>query len=171
MKPHELKPAEGSHKKRKRVGRGEGSGKGKTAGRGTKGTKARGEVHLFFEGGQMPLVRRVPKLKGFTPPNKKTFGAVNVGALAILEGDKVGPEELRAAGLVHKRDKLIKVLGAGELDRKLDVRAHAFSASARTKIESAGGTTEVIPEVVDNPDRKPDKHKRKKPGYKKVTDR
>ena len=144
MKPHDLKPAEGSHKKRKRVGRGEGSGRGKTAGRGTKGTKARGEVHLYFEGGQMPLARRVPKLKGFTPPNRKIYGGVNVGALEAVEGDSVGPEELHASGLVHKRDKLIKVLGGGELGRKLTVRAHAFSASARSKIEAAGGTVEVI---------------------------
>jgi large subunit ribosomal protein L15 len=147
MKPHELRPAEGSRKRRKRVGRGEGSGKGKTAGRGTKGTKARGEVHLFFEGGQMPLVRRVPKLKGFNPPNRKVYGAVNLSDLAEVEGDSIGPDELRAAGLVHKRDKLIKVLGDGEVTRALTVTAHAFSASARTKIEGAGGTAVVLEEV------------------------
>ena len=146
MKPHELKPAEGSHKRRKRVGRGEGSGKGKTAGRGTKGTRARGEVHLFFEGGQMPLVRRVPKLKGFTPPNRKVYGAVNLRELATVEGDNVGPDEVRAAGLVHKRDKLIKILGNGEIDRAMTVTAHAFSQSARTKIEGAGGTVVVLDE-------------------------
>ncbi len=144
MKPHELKPAEGSHKRRKRVGRGDGSGRGKTAGRGTKGTKARGEVPLFFEGGQMPLVRRVPKLKGFTPPKRKRYGAVNLTALASLGSAEVGPDELRAAGLVHKRDKLIKVLGAGEIHRAITVRAHAFSESARSKIESAGGTIEQL---------------------------
>src|ERR671916_2007474 len=116
MKPHELKPAEGAHRRRKRVGRGEGSGKGKTAGRGTKGTRARGEVRTFFEGGQMPLARRLPKLKGFTPPNKTVYGAVNVGDLSALEGSAIGPDQLRAGGLVHKRDKLIKVLGGGELD-------------------------------------------------------
>lgn len=146
MKPHELKPPEGARKKRTRVGRGEGSGRGKTAGRGTKGTKARGEVHLFFEGGQMPLVRRVPKLKGFTPPNRKVYGAVNVGRLGEVEGAEIGPDELRTAGLVHKRDKLIKVLGSGEIDRRVTVRAHAFSSSAKTKIEAAGGSVEVIPE-------------------------
>jgi large subunit ribosomal protein L15 len=146
MKPHELRPAEGAHKKRKRVGRGEGSGKGKTAGRGTKGTKARGEVHLFFEGGQMPLVRRVPKLKGFTPPNRKVYGAVNLRELASVDGDTVGPDEVRAAGLVHKRDKLIKILGNGEIDRAMTVTAHAFSASARAKIEGAGGTVVVLDE-------------------------
>lgn len=147
MKPHELKPAEGSHKRRKRVGRGEGSGKGKTAGRGTKGTKARGEVHLFFEGGQMPLVRRVPKLKGFTPPNRKVFGAVNLADLEAVSGDTIGPDDLRAAGLVHKRDKLIKILGEGEITRAVTVTAHAFSESARTKIEGAGGTAVVLDEV------------------------
>ena len=143
MKPHELKPAPGSKTKRTRVGRGEGSGQGKTAGRGTKGTKARGEVHLFFEGGQMPLIRRVPKLKGFTPPNRKEYGAVNVGQLDDL-GSEVGPDELRAAGLVRKRDKLVKVLGNGDISKKVTVRAHAFSESARTKIEGAGGTAEII---------------------------
>ena len=143
MKPHELKPARGAKTKRTRVGRGEGSGKGKTAGRGTKGTKARGEVHMFFEGGQMPLIRRVPKLKGFTPPNRKSYGAVNVGQLGEL-GSEVGPDELRSAGLVRKRDKLVKILGEGELSKKVTVRAHSFSASAREKIEGAGGTAEVI---------------------------
>jgi large subunit ribosomal protein L15 len=144
MKPHELKSAPGSRRKRTRVGRGEGSGKGKTAGRGTKGTKARGEVHMFFEGGQMPLIRRVPKLKGFTPPNRKEYGAVNVGQLGDLGASEIGPDELRAAGLVRKRDKLVKVLGTGDLSKKVTVRAHAFSEAAKTKIEGAGGTVEVI---------------------------
>jgi large subunit ribosomal protein L15 len=144
MKPHELKPAEGSRKSRKRVGRGEASGHGKTAGRGTKGTKARGEVPHFFEGGQMPLIRRVPKLKGFTPPRRKHFGAVNLTILNELDGNEFGPEELRATGVVHKRDKLIKILGSGEIDRALTVRAHAFSETAKSKIEAAGGSVEVI---------------------------
>lgn len=146
MKPHELKPAAGSTRKARRVGRGEGSGHGKTAGRGTKGTRARGTVPLFFEGGQMPLVRRVPKLKGFTPPNRKVFGAVNVGDLESVGGTEVGPDELRGAGLVHKRYELIKVLGNGEVSKKLAVRAHAVSASARQKIEAAGGSIEIIPQ-------------------------
>jgi large subunit ribosomal protein L15 len=146
MKLHELKPAPGSHKRSKRKGRGDGSGKGKTAGRGTKGTKARGEVPAFFEGGQMPLARRLPKLKGFTPPNRKTYGGVNVSRLEEMSGDSVGPEEFRAAGLVHKRDKLIKILGGGELTRAVTVRAHAFSDTARQKIEGAGGKAEVIAE-------------------------
>jgi large subunit ribosomal protein L15 len=145
MKPHNLHPSHGAVKPRKRVGRGEGSGRGKTAGRGTKGTKARGEVHIFFEGGQMPITRRIPKLKGFTPPNRTVFGAVNVGDLAGLEGSSIGPDQLRAGGLIHKRDKLIKVLGSGEIDRAVTVSAHAFSATARSKIEAAGGTVEVLP--------------------------
>lgn len=146
MKPHDLRPSPGSNKPRKRVGRGEGSGRGKTSGRGTKGTKARGEVHIFFEGGQMPLVRRVPKLKGFTPPNRKVYGAVNVGDLAAVEGTAIGPDELRASGLVHKRDKLIKILGSGDIDRAVTVTAHAFSEAARSKIEAAGGKAEVVAE-------------------------
>lgn len=144
MKPHDLKPAKGAHKARKRVGRGEAGRGGKTAGRGTKGTKARNKVKTFFEGGQMPLTRRVPKLKGFTPPNRKVYGAVNVSEISSLEGSNVGPDELRAAGLVHKGDKLIKVLGGGEIDRSVTVSAHAFSATARQKIEAAGGSVSVI---------------------------
>ena len=144
MKPHDLKPAEGSHKRSKRKGRGEGSGKGKTAGRGTKGSRARGEVHLFFEGGQMPLQRRLPKLKGFTSPRRKHYGAVNLEQLSELEGDTFGPDDFRSAGIVHKRDKLIKVLGGGEIDRALTISAHAFSESAKSKIEAAGGTATVI---------------------------
>ena len=144
MKPHELQPAPGSNKKSKRKGRGEGSGKGKTAGRGTKGTRARGEVHLFFEGGQMPLARRLPKLKGFTPPNRRVYGAVNVGELEALDANELGPDELRSAGLVHKRDKFIKILADGDVGKKLTVRAHAVSEAARAKIEGAGGSVELI---------------------------
>jgi large subunit ribosomal protein L15 len=144
MKPHDLKPPPGSHQRRTRVGRGESAGRGKTAGRGTKGTRARGKVRAYFEGGQMPLQRRVPKLKGFRPPVRKVYGSVNVADLSRIEGSEVGPDELRTAGLVRKRDRLIKILGAGEVDRKLTVRAHAFSESARTKIEGAGGSIEII---------------------------
>ncbi len=145
MKPHELKPAEGARTKRTRVGRGDGSGKGTTAGRGTKGTRARGRVHLFFEGGQMPIARRLPKLKGFKRPGRVEYGAVNVGDLEGLDAGEVGPDEMRAAGLVHKRHKLIKVLGDGELSKALTVRAHAVSESARAKIEGAGGSIETLP--------------------------
>ena len=163
MKPHELKASAGARKKRTRVGRGEGSGKGKTAGRGTKGTRARGNVHMFFEGGQMPLIRRVPKLKGFTPPNRKEYGAVNVAELTELGLTEVGPDELRSAGLLRKRDKLVKILGHGEISKKVIVRAHAFSGSARSKIEGAGGTAEVIDlkPVGDRPGRKPGRKKAK----------
>ena len=154
MKLHDLKPAEGSHKKKQRVGRGDGSGRGKTAGRGTKGTKARGEVPLGFEGGQMPLIRRVPKLKGFTPPRRKHFGAVNVGELETLGVSEIGPDELRSSGLVHKRDKLIKILGVGDVSKALTVRAHAFSASAKSKIEGAGGSVETLQISYDDTHRK-----------------
>jgi large subunit ribosomal protein L15 len=144
VKPHELKPPPGSHQRRTRKGRGEAAGKGKTAGRGMKGTRARGRVKTFFEGGQMPLTRRVPKLRGFTPPNRKQYGAVNLSQIDSLKGDQIGPEELRAAGLVRKRDPLIKVLGDGEIGRGVTVSAHAFSSSARSKIEAAGGQANVI---------------------------
>lgn len=144
MKPHELRPAPGARTKRKRIGRGEGSGKGGSSGRGNKGSRARGEVHLFFEGGQMPLIRRVPKLKGFTPPNRKRYGVVNLDDLNQMTGDSIGPEELRRAGLIHKRDDIIKVLAGGTLERKVTVTAHAFSRSARSKIEAAGGVAEVL---------------------------
>jgi large subunit ribosomal protein L15 len=150
VKLHELEPPRGARKSRKRVGRGEGSGYGKTAGRGTKGTRARGSMKPGFEGGQMPLVRRVPKLKGFRPPHRKVFGAVNLAALVSVESSTIGPEQLRATGLVRKKDGLIKVLGRGEIDRPVTVRAHAFSASARAKIEAAGGTAEVIRSERDN---------------------
>jgi large subunit ribosomal protein L15 len=145
MKPHDLKPAAGARKRARRVGRGQASGRGKTAGRGTKGTRARGTVHAFFEGGQMPLARRVPKLKGFKPPTRTVYGAVNISDLSVPGSAEVGPDELRAAGLLRKRDKLVKVLGAGEIDKAMTVRAHAFSHTARTKIEAAGGVAELIP--------------------------
>jgi large subunit ribosomal protein L15 len=144
MKPHELKPPARAHKRRKRVGRGEGSGKGKTAGRGTKGTKARGSVAAFFEGGQMPLTRRVPKLKGFKNPRPTVYRPVNIDDLERIGGSDIGPEEFRAAGLIRRRSELVKVLGNGEVSRKLTVRAHAFSEVARRKIEGAGGAVELI---------------------------
>ena len=146
MKPHDLKPAPGATQGRTRVGRGIGSGKGGTAGRGTKGTKARGSVHTFFEGGQMPIARRLPKLKGFKPPRPHLFEPVNLAAIAAGDVDEVGPDEMRASGIIRRKGKKpIKVLGDGELDRAITVRAHAFSASARSKIEAAGGTAEVLP--------------------------
>ena len=145
LKLHDLKPAPGAHKAKMRVGRGEGS-KGKTAGRGTKGTKARYQVPLGFEGGQMPLHRRLPKLKGFSNALfTTTYQVVNVGRLAELypEGGDVTPESLAANGAV-RRGELVKVLGSGDLSVALRVSAHAVSASAKAKIEAAGGTVTVL---------------------------
>ncbi len=144
MKLHHLKPAEGSKQKKIRVGRGEAGRRGKTAGRGTKGQKARGSVRPGFEGGQMPLQRRLPKLKGFKNRNKEYFALINVERLGdFAAGSDVGPDELRQAGLVKHRGR-IKVLGEGDLDVALNVTAHAFSLGAVEKIKAAGGTvTEV----------------------------
>jgi large subunit ribosomal protein L15 len=144
MKVHDLKPAPGSTKERRRVGRGIGGKGGKTAGRGTKGQHARGSVKPGFEGGQMPLSRRVPKLKGFRNPFRVEYAVVNLDTLQEFEGDEVTPETLRAKGLVHKHG-LVKVLGRGELSRPLRVAAHGFSASAEAAITAAGGTVEVLP--------------------------
>ena len=141
LKLHHLRPAPGAHKAKARVGRGEAS-KGKTAGRGTKGTKARTQVPAGFEGGQMPLHRRVPKLKGFSNAGfRTTCQVVNTGRLAELypEGGDVTPENLVARGAA-RRGELIKVLGTGDLSVALRVTAHAFSATAAAKIERAGGT-------------------------------
>ena len=130
MKLHHLKPAEGSKKARIRVGRGEGGRRGKTAGRGTKGTKARNTVPAWFEGGQMPLYRRLPKLKGFKNRNRVEYTVVNVEHLNdFRKGSIVGPDELRSGGLAKKRGP-IKILGQGELEKELTVRAHAFSVGA-----------------------------------------
>ena len=141
LKLHHLRPAPGAHKAKTRLGRGEAS-KGKTAGRGTKGTKARTQVPHGFEGGQMPLHRRVPKLKGFSNDGFGTsYQVVNTGRLAELfpEGGDVTPEILVARGAARKGE-LIKVLGTGEIDVAVRVTAHAFSATAAAKIERAGGT-------------------------------
>ena len=145
LKLHDLKPAPGARKAKTRVGRGEAS-KGKTAGRGTKGTKARYQVPLGFEGGQMPLHRRVPKLKGFSNALfTTTYQVVNVGKLAELypAGGEVTPESLAANGAV-RRGELVKVLGSGDLSVALRVSAHAISASAKAKIEEAGGTVTLL---------------------------
>ncbi|MCZ7532116.1 MAG: 50S ribosomal protein L15 [Acidimicrobiia bacterium] len=144
MKLHHLRPAEGSKKRKIRVGRGEAGRRGKTAGRGTKGLKARSKVRQGFEGGQTPLQRRIPKLKGFKNPNREEFTVINVGRLGELDtGTTVTPETMRAAGLAKKRGK-IKVLGEGDINVALTVKAHAFSAGAAGKIQSAGGSIEVI---------------------------
>ena len=146
MNLHELSPAPGSRKDRKRVGRGPGSGLGKTAGRGEKGQKSRAGYSRRpgFEGGQMPLVRRVPK-RGFTNIFRTEYATVNVGELAAREdlGDRVDPEALAEKGLVRK-GRPVKVLGDGEIGRALTVAAHKFSKSARAKIEGAGGTCEEL---------------------------
>jgi large subunit ribosomal protein L15 len=143
VKVHHLRPAEGSTKERKRVGRGRAGAGGKTAGRGTKGTGARKNVPAYFEGGQMPLQRRLPKLKGFTNPNRVAFAPVNVELLAKYFDDEVSPEALYAHGLARK-GRPVKVLARGELDKPLVVKAHAFSDAAKAKIEAAGGRVEVI---------------------------
>ena len=144
MKAHELSPPAGSSRARRRVGRGTGGKGGKTAGRGTKGQGARGQVKPGFEGGQLPLKQRIPKLKGFKNPFRVEYVVVNLDALQEFEGEVVSPETLRAKGLVAKHG-LVKVLGRGELTRAVRVSAHAFSKSAEQAITSAGGTVEVIP--------------------------
>lgn len=146
MKLHHLRPAEGSKKRKIRVGRGEAGRRGKTAGRGTKGLKARSKVRQGFEGGQTPLQRRIPKLKGFKNPNRVEFTVVNVDRLSDFDaGATVTPDDLREAGLVKKRGK-IKVLGQGDLEVALTVKAHAFSIGAADKIKAAGGSIELIVE-------------------------
>ena len=145
LKVHHLRPAPGARTKRTRVGRGEGS-KGKTAGRGTKGSKARTNISAAFEGGQMPLHRRLPKLKGFSNAQFKTvYQIVNIGRLTELfpGGGEVTPETLAANGAV-RGGELVKVLGNGDLSVALRVSAHAVSASARQKIEAAGGTVTLL---------------------------
>ncbi|OKX81730.1 50S ribosomal protein L15 [Corynebacterium glutamicum] len=143
IKLHDLRPAPGSNKAKTRVGRGEAS-KGKTAGRGTKGTKARKQVSAAFEGGQMPLQMRLPKLKGFKNPNKVDYQVVNVSDLAekFPQGGDVSIADIVAAGLVRKNE-LVKVLGNGDISVKLNVTANKFSGSAKEKIEAAGGSATV----------------------------
>ncbi|HWG62893.1 MAG TPA: 50S ribosomal protein L15 [Streptosporangiaceae bacterium] len=145
LKIHHLRPAPGSRTARTRVGRGEAS-KGKTAGRGTKGTRARGQVAAYFEGGQMPLHRRVPKLRGFSNSGfKTTYQVVNVGRLTELypQGGEVTPEDLAAKGAVRAGEP-VKVLGTGEVGAALRISAHAFSLTAREKIAAAGGTVTLL---------------------------
>jgi large subunit ribosomal protein L15 len=145
VKLHDLRPAPGSVKERMRKGRGEASGKGKTAGRGTKGSKARGSIRIGFEGGQMPLQRRVPKLRGFTPRNRVEWSVVNLDRLAeaMPDGGEIDPDGFVRAGLARKNTP-IKVLGRGEVSVSLRVRAHAFSSTAAEKLTGAGGSVEVV---------------------------
>jgi large subunit ribosomal protein L15 len=144
MKIHDLKPAPGSTKAKRRVGRGIAGKGGKTAGRGTKGQGARNNIKPGFEGGQLPLAMRIPKLKGFKNPFRVEYAVVNLDTLEAFVGDEINPQSLRAKGLVHKHG-LVKVLGRGELSRALTVKAHAFSKSAVEAIQAAGGSVEVIP--------------------------
>ncbi|MGA8725930.1 MAG: 50S ribosomal protein L15 [Acidimicrobiales bacterium] len=144
MKVHDLRPPAGSTRARRRVGRGIAGKGGKTAGRGTKGQGARDTVPLGFEGGQLPLMQRIPKLRGFTNPFRVSYTPVNVGALEEVEGDTVDVARFVELGLAKKGD-LVKVLGDGTLTRKLTVSAHAFSKSATEAITSAGGTVTVVP--------------------------
>lgn len=143
MKLHDLAPAHGSRRAKRRVGRGIGGKGGKTAGRGTKGERARDTVPAGFEGGQLPLMQRIPKLRGFKNPFRIEYSPVNLDALGALEAEEIGPDELVAAGIVRK-GALVKVLGRGGIARPVRVRAHAFSASAEAAITAAGGTVERI---------------------------
>jgi len=147
MKLHELKPAPGARRSRKRVGRGPGSGLGKTSARGEKGQRSRSghSMRPGFEGGQMPLVRRLPK-RGFTPPFREGYRTINVGRLNVLDaGTVVTPESLEQGGLLRRGRDRVKVLGDGELKVALTVRAHKFSAAAAERIRAAGGTVETLP--------------------------
>ncbi len=147
MKLHHLRPGPGARRDRRRVGRGRAAGQGKTAGRGTKGYLARNPKKVGYEGGQMPLTRRVPKQPGFTNPNREDWAVVNVARLAqrFQANATVSPDAMAEAGLVRRRLP-VKVLGGGELDRPLTVQAHGFTRSARQKIEQAGGKVEVLGE-------------------------
>jgi large subunit ribosomal protein L15 len=145
-----LKPAEGAVRKRKRVGRGIAAGQGKTAGRGTKGQKARsgGSIPPYFEGGQLPLVRKLPFARGvgFRDPWRVRFTPVNLERLAVFKkGAEITPEALAEARIIKRADELVVILGRGELRHPLTVKAHRFSASARAKIEAAGGVVEELP--------------------------
>ena len=145
LKVHHLRPAPGAKKAKTRVGRGEAGKRGKTAGRGTKGTKARYQVPAAFEGGQMPLHMRLPKLKGFKNRFRTEYQVVNLDRIAELfpDGGPIGVDELVAKGAV-RNDRLVKVLGGGELTVKLELTAHAFSASAKDKITAAGGSATAL---------------------------
>jgi large subunit ribosomal protein L15 len=148
---HDLKPSKGAHRRPDRIGRGAGSGRGKTSGRGQKGQNARSEgFRVGFEGGQMPLAQRIPKLPGFKNPFKKVYSVVNLSKLSrFKDGAKVDVETLIEAGLVHP-GKEIKILGTGGIKRKLTVEAHWFSMSAREAIEKSGGSVKVlgVPRVI-----------------------
>jgi large subunit ribosomal protein L15 len=148
MKLHDLQPAPGSKKRKKRVGRGIAAGQGKTAGRGTKGQNARsgGSKGPYFEGGQLPLMRRLPFKRGFTNIWRVDYSEVNLDRLdGFAQGAEVSPETLAEAGIIKSAQKPVVILGQGKLNKPLTVKAHRFSASARAKIEAAGGAVEVLP--------------------------
>lgn len=143
-KIHDLQPPEGSNRDRKRVGRGTGGKGGKTAGRGTKGQKARSKVRVGFEGGQMPLYMRVPKRRGFNNPFRVEYQPINLDVLEEAGLSEVNPDALHSKGLVHK-GALVKILGRGEVTSAMVVKAHKFSKTAEEAITAAGGTVEVLP--------------------------
>jgi large subunit ribosomal protein L15 len=143
-KLHDLKPNEGANRDRKRVGRGTGGKGGKTAGRGTKGQKARNKVRIGFEGGQMPLYMRVPKRRGFNNPFRVEYQPINLDTLEEAGLSEVTPEALHGKGLIRK-NALVKILGRGEVTSAMTVKAHKFSKSAEEAITAAGGTVEVLP--------------------------
>lgn len=151
MRLNELAPAPGSTRERKRLGRGKGTGQGKTAGRGHGGAGSRSgsSAYSSYEGGQMPLQRRLPRLKGMargphTTARPTVYAPINLSELVELDGDSFGMEELKAAGLLRKKAGLVKILGDGEIGRAITVYAHAFSGTAREKIEAAGGSVEIL---------------------------
>ena len=151
MRLNDLAPAPGSTRERKRLGRGKGTGQGKPAGRGhgDAGSRSGSAAYAAYEGGQMPLQRRLPRLKGMargphTPARPTVYAPINLSELAELEGDALGIEELKAAGLLRKKVGLVKILGDGEIGRAVTVRAHAFSKAAQEKIEAAGGSVEIL---------------------------
>ncbi len=147
MQAHELRPPKGAlHKQRKRVGRGDSAGQGSYSGKGMKGQKARSgnDIRVGFEGGQLPLIRRMSRKRGFNNKWRVEFEVVNLGQLARLDGTEVTPESLRAAGIVKKEQLPVKILGEGELGQAYSVKAHKLSASAKAKIEAAGGRWEII---------------------------
>ena len=144
IKVHDLHPAPGEKKEAIRVGRGTGGRRGKTAGRGTKGQGARDTIPMNFEGGQMPLHMRIPKLKGFNNPFRVEYQGINLDVIEASELDEISPTTLHARGLSHK-GALVKVLGRGELTRAVTVKAHAFSKTAEAAITAAGGTVEILP--------------------------
>lgn len=151
MRLNELSPAPGSTRSRKRLGRGKGSGHGKTSGTGHGGARSRSgfKSNPGYEGGQMPIQRRLPRLKGeargrHTVARPTVYAPINLSDLQDISGDSIGVEELREVGLIRKKEGLIKVLGDGDIDRSVTVKAHAFSRSAREKIEAAGGSVEIL---------------------------